>query len=275
MGASLTRGLGLLLLIGGLAACEARPTPLPAVLPPTNTPIPVPTLPPPVRYAFTANTVGYVGSIDQISKTGLVDQLGDNTTDMGVLAGYDIVISLGKIEGWSQSPTPPHIALVLNTALTPLNSPLAADAVRRSLNPQAIAAEFGIAGLEPASLTPLDSVTIRTQLANGGFPDGIDLALRHEDFPGVPQFISQWEDSGIHVQEDLATHAALPDLYDRQRAHLLLIAWYTDDERRAWETRVGAENVIDLYTLPISYRAASDLDITFTDDGFPLGTRRP
>lgn len=267
-------GLFLIVMIC-LAGCEATATPLPAVLPPTSTPIPVPTLPPPVRYAFTANTVGYVESIEEIERTGLIDRLGDNTTDMGVLAGYDIVVTLGRIEGWAQSPLSPHVALVLNTSLAPLDSPLAADAVRRSIDPVAIATQFGIAGLEPAPLTPLDAVTIRTQLANGGFPDGIDLVLRHQTFPGVPQFIEQWAASGVRVQEASATRAEITNLFDQQRAHLFLIGWYTEEERQAWEERVGADNIIDLYTLPISYQAAADLEITFTDDGFPLGVRRP
>lgn len=275
MDSTLIRGGLLLILVIGLAGCEVTATPLPAVLPPTSTPIPIPTLPPPVRYAFTANTVGYVESLDVIQKTGLIDKLGDNTTDMGVLAGYDIVVTLGRIEGWAQSPIFPHVALVLNTSLAPLDSPLAADAVRRSLDPQAIAAQFGIAGLDPAALTPLDTITIRTQLANGGFPDGIDLVLRHQTLPGVPQFIDQWAASGVRVQEASAERADIADLYAGKRAHLFLTAWYTPEERQAWEDRVGAENLIDLYILPISYKTTPDLEITFTDDGFPLGVRRP
>jgi hypothetical protein len=274
MDSSLIRAGLFIILIICLAGCEATATPLPAVLPPTSTPVPIPTLPPPVRYAFTANTVGYVESLDVIEKTGLIDKLGDNTTDMGVLAGYDIVVTLGRIEGWAQSPIFPHVALVLNTSLAPLDSPLAADAVRRSIDPTAIASQFGIAGLEPAPLTPLDPITIRTQLANGGFPDGIDLILRHQTFPGVPQFIDQWGASGVRVQEATATRADMADLYGQKRAHLFLIGWYTPEERQTWEDRVGAENMIDLYSLPISYQAASDLDVTFTDDGFPLGVRR-
>ncbi len=267
--------MGLIMLMGVLAACEAPATPLPAVLPPTSTPIPIPTLPPPVRYAFTANTSGYVTSIDEIAKTGLIDHLGDNTTDMGVLAGYDIIVTLGRVDGWAQSPASPHAALVMNTTLAPLDSPLAADAVRRSLDPQAVAEKFGIVGLETAPLTPLDSVTIRTQLANGGFPDGLDLILRDQTLPGVPQFIDQWATNGVRVQEASAAHDDLVSLYEQQRAHLFLIAWYTAEERQEWAARVGAENVIDLYTLPISYHAASDLEIRFTKDGFPIGTRRP
>jgi hypothetical protein len=274
MDSSLKRA-ALLLVILLLAACDPPPTPLPAVLPPTATPIPVPTLPPPVRYAFTANTVGYVSSLDQIQKTGLIDRLGDNPTDKGVLAGYDIVVTLGRIDGWAQSPVSPHVALILNTSVAPLDSPLAADAVRRSLDPQALASQFGIAGLEPATLTPLDAITIRTQLANGGFPDGIDLLMRHQALPGVPQFIEQLASSGIRVQEIPAEQTDLISLYDDQRAHLFLMAWYTPEEREIWRAHVGDENLIDLYTLPISYQAAGDLDITFTDDGFPLGTRRP
>jgi len=275
MAASIRRIVGLIMLMGVLAACEAPATPLPAVLPPTSTPIPIPTLPPPVRYAFTANTSGYVTSIDEIAKTGLIDHLGDNTTDMGVLAGYDIIVTLGRVDGWAQSPASPHAALVMNTTLAPLDSPLAADAVRRSLDPQAVAEKFGIVGLETAPLTPLDSVTIRTQLANGGFPDGLDLILRDQTLPGVPQFIDQWATNGVRVQEASAAHDDLVSLYEQQRAHLFLIAWYTAEERQEWAARVGAENVIDLYTLPISYHAASDLEIRFTKDGFPIGTRRP
>src|SRR5688572_25346471 len=110
MDSTLIRAGLLLIVLICLPGCEANATPLPAVLPPTSTPIPVPTLPPPVRYAFTANTTGYVESLDEIEKTGLIDKLGDNTTDAEVLAGYDIVVTLGKIsgDGWQQSPVFPH-----------------------------------------------------------------------------------------------------------------------------------------------------------------------
>ena len=63
------------------------------------------------------------------------------------------------------------------------------------------------------------------------------------------------------------------NIYVQKRAHLLLIAWGTPDERAAWVERAGKDNVIDLYTLPISYRVLGDLKIDFTADGFPVATR--
>ena len=46
--------------------------------------------------------------------------------------------------------------------------------------------------------------------------------------------------------------------------------WAANTEHAAWAARYGEENVIRLYTLPISYRAAPDRPVTFTPAGFPL-----
>jgi hypothetical protein len=54
--------------------------------------------------------------------------------------------------------------------------------------------------------------------------------------------------------------------------HLGLITWATADERAGWVNQIGEANVIDLYTLPISYRALPELTIAITADGWPIAT---
>ena len=55
--------------------------------------------------------------------------------------------------------------------------------------------------------------------------------------------------------------------------HLALVAWTASEQRETWVTRLSSANVIDLYTIPISYLALPELTITFTQGGWPLATR--
>ncbi|MCU0511422.1 MAG: hypothetical protein MUE40_02515 [Anaerolineae bacterium] len=260
-----------LLLALWLAGCEARATPQPAALPPTVTPVPVPTLPPPLRYGLLANTAGYVRDLPLLQAGGLVEQLADNRTDSGILAGYDIVAAFGTVEGWPTAPVFPQVALVLHAALPPLDSAPVREAVIAALNPAAITAALGIPGAQANPLTPGDPAQLRTALANAGYPDGVDLVWKYRPLPGVDQLPAQWQAAGLRVSGAAGTD--LEDDFTAGRAQLLVIAWGTPEERADWVARAGAEQVIDLYTLPVSYRAAAALTLEFTPDGFPVGRR--
>jgi hypothetical protein len=51
------------------------------------------------------------------------------------------------------------------------------------------------------------------------------------------------------------------------------VTWTAPETKQAWAARVGDANVVDLYTLPISFWAADGLNITFTQGGWPLARR--
>ncbi len=267
------RRLCLLLLL--VAGCEAPATPLPAVLPPTATAVPLPTLPPPIRYAFAANTAGYVEELDIIRQTGLVEQLTDNNLDDGIIAGYDVVVTYGTVElsGWARSAVSPQLALLLNTALPPLDNPEVQNWVRRALNPQAIIDTLAIPGAAAAAADPAESLAIRNGLANAGYPDGIELVLAFRTFPGTGLLAEQWSAAGFQVTPLAITAENANDIFQTRRAHLLLVVWTTPADRAIWEELAGGDPLIDLYALPISYRALPDLTLTFTPSGFPLATR--
>jgi hypothetical protein len=69
-----------------------------------------------------------------------------------------------------------------------------------------------------------------------------------------------------YTQEDIIT------AINRNRLHLAIVKWHTVAEKAQWTALVGENNVIDLYQLPISYLAMSDLKISFSDDGFPIAS---
>jgi hypothetical protein len=256
-----------------IAGCEAQGTPVPAVLPPTPTDTPVPTLPPPVRYAFMANTAGFVEDLDQMRATGLVEQLSDNNTDEGVISGYDIAVTFGLVEGWEQAPVTLHLALIVNPAIVPMDNALVVDTIRRSLNPGAIIEGLGVVGASAEAMTPTDGLRLRTDLANGGLPDGADIILAHRTLPGYDQIAQQLNTSGLRVALQAIQRDTVLDTLARKRAHLIFAAWTTPEERAAWVEQVGEAHVIDLYAIPISYRAVPDVTLEFTPDGFPIGRR--
>jgi hypothetical protein len=256
-----------------LAGCEAQATPMVAVLPPTATPIPIPTLPPPLRYALTANTQGYVPNLARLEATGLVEQLSDNNTDENVIGGYDLVITFGTVAGWQTAPMPYHIALIMNATLPPLDQFSVVDALRRTLNPPAVIGNSDMPGVAANELPAEDPLAMREVLANQGYPDGFDLVLAMQKLPLVDSFIPQINALGFRLTTRPITAAEVLPVLETQQAHLLIASWRTEAEREAWEAVVGVGNVLDLYTIPISYRALDGVTVTFTDDGFPLGAR--
>lgn len=265
-------GLGLLLFLAG---CEASATPLPAVLPPTPTDAPLPTLPPPLRYAFSANTAGYVEDLALIRATGLVDQLTDNNLDETIIAGYDVVVTYGTVEapGWIRSPITPNIALLLNTSLPPLDNPDIQMWVQRALNPQAIVSTLAIPGAAAAAANPVEGSTARNALANAGYPDGVHLILGFRTFPGAGLLAEQWAAAGFHITPVAIAPDMTAELFQSQRAHVLLVIWTTPEEKTALQALGDAAPMIDLYALPISYRANPQLTLTFTSSGFPMAAR--
>ncbi len=62
-------------------------------------------------------------------------------------------------------------------------------------------------------------------------------------------------------------------VFESGRVHLALMAWTSEDDRAAWAALAGEANVIDLYSLPISYKALPEFTITITPGGWPLASR--
>ncbi len=91
--------------------------------------------------------------------------------------------------------------------------------------------------------------------------------------PGVSEVVQQLQAAGIRVQPILMRQSDVQNAFDQGRIQLALVPWETQDDRTKWVTAFGDSQVIDLYSLPISYRAVSGLKITFTPEGWPLASR--
>ncbi len=255
------------------AACTPEATPFPVNLPETPTTTPPPTIPPPVRYALAANTEGFIADMDMIAAVGQVEQLADNGNDAELGVQYDIVAAYGDWSGWTRSTVMPHVSLVINTALTPLDNSLLANIVRRSIDPQAVVNTLDIPGAAADVVETSAPHTLRTELANLGWPDGFELAVGYVYTPGVFEISRQLKASSIENRPLLMGSEDVRAAIEAGRLHLALVMWTTQEERETWESLVGDANVIDLYIAPISYHALPELSITFTPGGWPIAAR--
>lgn len=254
-----------------LAGCEAQPTPIAVVDAATIAPnIVNVTQPPPLRYGIPDHTLPYVNDLTQIQATGLVETMPPNPD----LSLYDIAIAYGSYDGWQQAPISHHVGLILNPQLAPLDSPEIQNLVRQALNPQAIIDSTGIGGLLGVQIETLASAQIRSALANLGYPDGFRLTMGVEPIPGSEAVMQQLDNANLEIIPiEIASTSEAETMLAENRVHLLLVHWKTEDERLRWVERVGENQVIELYTLPISYVAVEGVNVSFTENGWAVGSR--
>lgn len=268
--------------IGLLAGCGPQPTPFPVDIPAEETQPPAPTeaapvavepsLPPGIiRYALAANTAGLVADLPLIEASTQVEQLADppHPDDLG--RRYDILAAFGDLPGGQRSPILQHVALLINPAAVQQEE--LAAVLRHSLDPADVLAALAAPGTAAEPLA-IPSVTARrVELANAGWPDGINLNLAYTFAPGAAQAAAALQAARIGTQPAQMTAEALNSALETGQIHLALIVWTTPDERAAWAERAGAANLVDLYTVPIGYQAAPGLNITFTPSGWPIANR--
>lgn len=251
-----------------LSACQPKPTPFPVDIPPTPTLTPVPGAPNLIRYALAANTAGLVSDLDIISETSSIEQLTEDPNPADIGTRFDVIAAYGKWAGAMESPVLPRVALVINPTLPPFDNPAIIDVVRRALNPTEIVAAVEIPGVEANSIATAAAIDLRTALANAGWPDGFDVVVAYSPIPGLTQITEQFAAIGINGQ-----FVPLADS-NWERTHLAIITWTTQEEHAEWVEHAGNEsNVVDLFSLPISYWAAPEFSITFTSGGWPLAAR--
>jgi hypothetical protein len=251
-----------------LTACQPKPTPFPVDIPPTPTLTPVPGAPNPIRYALAANTAGLVADMNLIAASGSIEQLTADPNPADIGARFDVIAAYGKWPDAAESPVLPRVALVIHSTLAPFDDPAVVDVVRRALNPSTIVSSLEIPGAEAAPIATAAPIELRTALANAGWPDGFDVIITYTPIAGLTQITEQFAAIGINSQFVPLANSKW------ERVHLAIITWATPEERAEWATRAGADsNVIDLFSLPISYWAAREFSITFTPGGWPLATR--
>ncbi|MDX1991837.1 MAG: hypothetical protein SF029_05585 [bacterium] len=249
-----------------LAACEGEATPLAAEIPPTPTPTQLPVTPQPIRYALGMNTLNAVAELSLLESAAQVEQLTAPASAADLGTRFDLIAQYGQQAGWTPSEITPQVALVIDR----LENPVLMDVLRGAVDAQAIVEMLNIPGMVARPTTPLNPADLRAQLANQGRPDGFGLVIGHTFVLGVEQVTRQLETINIETRTVALSEAALLNALEEGSVQAGLFIWTSDDQRAAWQTAFGAENVIDLYSLPISYLAREGLRITFSPGGWPL-----
>lgn len=254
--------------------CEPEATPFPVEIPTASPSTPVPTAqsvgqeqaPPSVKIRYGLAPFALpVRDIEQLQTAADVTLLTDMPSWDDLGTRFDLVAAYGELPSASLSPTPLHMALVINPQLPPLDSSAVVSVIRRALNPAVLVENYPIAGVLRESLETVPRATLRTELANAGWPDGFDVMLAGSDTALQASISEQLNPLGILTKPIRLTDNTWPS------AHLTVLLWTTPQERAAWVERVGDESlIVDLLTIPISYWAIDGLNITFTSGGWPL-----
>ncbi|MGJ3238520.1 MAG: hypothetical protein ACFE0Q_07420 [Anaerolineae bacterium] len=256
----------LLCIIGlWLAGCEAQATPIASIATPTGRPQPTSTPVIALRYAVAANLAPYV-DLDMLPF--VTDVIAGNET----LNIYDLVVSYGAYEGWQLSPISHHVTLAINPNLSPFDEPSIRALVADVLDRESLVTAINIPGVTTVPTSdPSSSFTIRAALANAGYPDGFQLILASDLLPAVDTLREQFARANF----DLTLTSYSDAIWNDNQAHLIAFNWTQDDTRQLWAERVGEENMIDLWMLPISYLAPDDLALEFTETGLPIPMTQP
>jgi hypothetical protein len=223
-----------------------------------------------LRYALSANTENLVSDLAVIQAAAQVEQLTEpiNNGDLG--NRYDLVAAYGDLAEGTRSPIVHHITLILNPVIAPLDNAILINILRRSLNSQDIVTTLKMAGAEPNVLESSPTAIMRTELANAGWPDGLSLILAYAYTPGVVNVAEQLQRAGIRAHLLTLTEKEIRIAFEEGRIQAALMVWKTPEEREDWVSRFGSDNVIDLYSIPISYLAISGLKVEFTASGWPI-----
>jgi len=252
-----------------LSACEAQATPFPVELAATATLPPPMATTEPIRYALDANTIGFIAEMDQLQAAAQITLLATNATPADLGVQYDVIAAYGAQSGWTLPPITPHIALVIGQ----IEDATLTEILRQSINPQLVVDGLGISGATAEIVSIASASTLRAQMANRGKPDGYGLAVGAAYTPGAAQIAEQWAAINIETRLLWMNNAQIFTALESSEIQIALITWATSEEQQNWIERFGTENIIDLYTLPISYLAVEGLNISFTPGGWPLAER--
>ncbi len=269
----------LLLLVMLCAACAGTPTPFPVnvTIAPTAMPQSAaeataapgnPTDALPVRYALAANVRGGPINAESFGSGARVTQLEDAGDPLAVGTDYDVLVTYGDLPGWTQSPVSHHLLLILNTTIAPLADAQVLSAVQPALGPQWVDVLLGT-----TSGTSDTFNVAQLNLANAGYPDGIELVLAHSAVPGIALFMAQLKDAGVIARALPLFQTAQASDFDPHTVQLTLVLWGNETEREQWVQRAAGLTILDWGMLPISYLTASGLQITINDLGLPVATR--
>ncbi|MEM6284947.1 MAG: hypothetical protein AAF787_22340 [Chloroflexota bacterium] len=252
-----------------LAACGPPPTPF-AITPISSQ---EPTLAPeaataaqlggalptrePVRYGVLPNAENHA-PLEALRSANMQITILDETSDA---TQFDVMTGFGVYDGWQRTDAAPTVSLVFNTELAPLDNPDVLAVVRNAIQIPPILAD--IPGTEVRFAPSSDAQAVKTALANLGYPTGITIYGKADSYPGAREVPGGMAAANITVLA--AQRATAP--------HIQVIGWDDMAQRETLVSAFGAENVIDLYTLPISYYLNGDFLTAFTDNGWVIVSR--
>ncbi|MDX2078337.1 MAG: hypothetical protein SFZ02_18035 [bacterium] len=250
-----------------MTACEGQATPFPAqIASPTpdesviaNTPASA-TQAPTIRYAIDPSLTGiFINEDDSYQIIPMTTPL--LTTDLGI--SYDVAIRLGDADGWLRSPMPLTIGLLLRPSADFV------DILWRATDPTTFIDGFGINGVLALHDGTTPYTVVRTDMANLGKPDGFTVNMGILGIIGENALRAQFgtffiETRSIPISLDNRLIALQTGEID-----LMLVSWFTDSEKSEWVALVGEENLLPLFTVPISYIARPDLTISLSPQGLP------
>lgn len=253
-----------LLMVFFLSACEGEPTPFPAQIA-TQTPDPITiaqtaiiTTPsaPAIRYAIDPSLATI-----PIILTGNIQRMDSQipllNTDLGV--NFDIAIRLGDADGWTRTPIPLTIGLVMRPSFE------FADVIWRAIDPL----EWGMGGITPLHDGTTPYTVLRADMANLGKPDGFVIRLGMQSLVGEDALRAQLGTYFIETQAIILTNENRIEPLTSSTIDMMLISWFTDAEKSEWVNLVGDENVLPLFAVPINYLVNPSLTITLSEQGLP------
>lgn len=261
-----------LIVIVAVVSCQPEATPVANVALPTPTEDIIATQPPLIRYVLGEHVQNNAQLREQISENGTIIPFSSLTEESVPGSDYDVIISYGSIDGWTQSPVLPTVSLVINPRFAPLDDDVIANLIRNSIDTTAIVNNMAINGTIPLASSAIPADSLRTELANMGYPDGFHLQMATDSIPQIFAVESQLSAINIETNPTIRSSAEIFSGIENSRLHLAIILWYTVSDKSRWTTLVGENNVIDLYQLPISYLATPDLSISIADNGFPIAS---
>lgn len=246
-----------------MLGCEAQSTPIASISTPTDAPqatsAPAVSIPD-FRYGVVGNLASFLTNSDENINFEVIDASSN-------LDDFDIVVAYGIYEGWQQSPQSHRISMALNPNLTPLDNQRIRDLIPQMIDAQVLVSAIGIDGVQTLTASTPDSAGVaRTILANEGYPDGLELILATDVDLALDNLVAQFSARSIALRLINIDEA----VFGENQAHLAIFLWSQDSERETWISEVGAENIIDLWTIPISYISSSELPLSFTENGLPI-----
>lgn len=213
-----------------------------------------------IRYGVAAALPA--ADLERLRASGQIEFIAGEVDPADLGSRYDVIMAYGLYPDAAMSPVTAQVMLVVNDQRSPLNDLALVSIIRRALHSPTLVDALDIPGAQSQPAEQSSRAALRTELANAGWPDGFDLMLAHADIPGSAQVAEQLGAIGIYL-----TPVPLTDTH-WENSNLVMTT-----ERAIWVERVGEANIIDLFTLPISFWTVDGLNIAFTPGGWPVVQR--